>query len=54
MCSATRTDSGHSYEEYRVAGIKTSETIVMMEETAASGGFAAAQAVHGGITPPFR
>lgn len=27
----------------------TSETVVMMEEIAASGGFAAAQAVHGGI-----
>jgi len=37
-------------EEYGGAGMGTRETVVMMEEIAASGGgFAAAQAVHGGI-----
>lgn len=37
-------------EEYGGAGMSTSETVVMMEEIAANGGgFAAAQAVHGGI-----
>ena len=37
-------------EEYGGAGMATTETVVMMEEIAASGGgFSAAQAVHGGI-----
>jgi acyl-CoA dehydrogenase len=37
-------------EEYGGAGFGTPETVVMMEEIAASGGgFSAAQAVHGGI-----
>lgn len=37
-------------EEYGGAGMSTPETVVMMEEIAASGGgFAAAQAIHGGI-----
>ncbi|MFB6302213.1 MAG: acyl-CoA dehydrogenase family protein [Haloferacaceae archaeon] len=37
-------------EEYGGAGMGTGETVVMMEEIAASGGgFSAAQAVHGGI-----
>ncbi|MFB6161370.1 MAG: acyl-CoA dehydrogenase family protein [Haloferacaceae archaeon] len=37
-------------EEYGGAGMGTSETVVMMEEIAASGGgFSAAQAIHGGI-----
>ncbi|MFC6734182.1 MULTISPECIES: acyl-CoA dehydrogenase family protein [unclassified Haladaptatus] len=37
-------------EEYGGAGMGTRETVVMMEEIAASGGgFAAAQAIHGGI-----
>ena len=37
-------------QEYGGAGMDTRETVVMMEEIAASGGgFAAAQAVHGGI-----
>lgn len=37
-------------EEYGGAGMGTPETVVMMEEIAASGGgFSAAQAVHGGI-----
>lgn len=37
-------------EEYGGAGMSTSETVVMMEEIAASGGgFAGAQAIHGGI-----
>lgn len=37
-------------EEYGGAGMSTPETVVMMEEIAASGGgFTAAQAIHGGI-----
>ncbi|WP_121743430.1 acyl-CoA dehydrogenase family protein [Natronorubrum halophilum] len=37
-------------EEYGGAGMGTAEVVVMMEELAASGGgFAAAQAIHGGI-----
>ncbi|MCY4729945.1 acyl-CoA/acyl-ACP dehydrogenase [Natronomonas gomsonensis] len=37
-------------EEYGGAGMATTETVVMMEEIAASGGgFSAAQAIHGGI-----
>jgi acyl-CoA dehydrogenase len=37
-------------EEYGGAGMSTEETVVMMEEIAASGGgFSASQAVHGGI-----
>jgi acyl-CoA dehydrogenase len=37
-------------EEYEGAGMTTEETIVMMEEIAATGGgFSAAQAIHGGI-----
>lgn len=37
-------------EEYGGAGMGTAEVVVMMEEIAASGGgFAAAQAIHGGI-----
>ena len=37
-------------EEYGGAGMGTPETVVMMEEIAASGGgFSAAQAIHGGI-----
>jgi acyl-CoA dehydrogenase len=36
-------------EEYGGAGMGTPEVVVMMEEIAASGGFAAAQAIHGGI-----
>jgi acyl-CoA dehydrogenase len=43
-------------EEYGGPGMGTSEVVVMMEEIAASGGgFAAAQAIHGGIynVPPI-
>lgn len=42
-------------EEYGGAGMTTSEVVVIMEEIAAVGGFAAAQSVHGGIynIPPI-
>lgn len=36
-------------EEYGGAGMGTDEVIVFMEEIAATGGFSAAQAIHGGI-----
>lgn len=42
-------------EEYGGAGMTTSEVVVIMEEIGAMGGFAAAQAIHGGIynIPPI-
>lgn len=36
-------------EEYGGAGMETPEAVIMMEEIAATGGFSAAQAIHGGI-----
>lgn len=36
-------------EEYEGADLPTEEVLVMMEEIAATGGFSAAQAIHGGI-----